>query len=232
MTPQAGLVVIGAGGTLGSAFCNAHKRRAHIYAFDKISNPQARIEECDLGISASIEKALKQLPYQSFEMWRVLVTSGIYDGTTHNTQSWSDIRESLNINLIGVTQFVTGFVECLQRTSKQARIVVVSSASARVGSHDIGYGVAKAGLEGLIRSISKRYAPNGVSAIGVAPSLFESAMSAKQDVDRRNKAINATHLLRSIRLEEVLTCVSFAVFDAPDALTGTFISPNGGQVSA
>lgn len=158
------------------------------------------------------------------------MTAGIYRGDAEELYSWADVERSLSVNLIGVVRFVVGVVERLGRAHKRARIAVVSSAASEVGSHDVGYGVAKAGLAGLVRSISKARARHGITIIGVAPGLFDSDMSKSQSSQRRDAAIMAMHLGRTINLDEIVACVRFAVFDAPDALSGTFLNPNGGQV--
>jgi len=55
-------------------------------------------------------------------------------------------------------------------------------------------------------------------------------MSATQNSKRYKQASSSSHLGRVSTLSEVAACVKYALIEAPDALTGTFISPNGGQV--
>ena len=225
-----GVVVVGAAGSLGSAL----RRRAAggqgvWYLFDQTGDVSEGIVGCDLAKPEEVAGAVDTLPYASHGSWRLLFASGLYQGHCGTSPPWNDVRRSLEVNLLGVVQFVTGFVAEVQARSAPARIVVVTSAAARVGSRDIGYGVAKAGLEGLVRSVSKSHARRGVTTIGLAPGLFPSAMSEQQDAGRRRDATDATHLGRPSTLDEVVECAMFALFDAPHALTGTFISPNGGQ---
>lgn len=225
-----GLVVVGAAGALGESCCAAAGSRAEvILRFDEKEDANKGVLGCDLQDDAQIQKALSAIPFSQAEKWHLLVTSGIYTGNK-TSLDWVDLRKSLNINLIGVTLFVTGFVQSLLSYGHRARIVVVSSAAARVGSRDIGYGTAKAGIEGLVRSLSKAYAASGVTTLGLAPGIFASKMSDGQAAERVTAAVDATHLKRMARLEEISACAMFLVFEAPDALTGTFMSPNGGQV--
>ncbi len=227
-----GLVVLGARGTLGSAFCSSTKELcAAQFLFDRLEDSNENTFACDLASEEQISSAVKRLPINAHRMWRLLITAGTYSGTASSTLSWSEIRTSIQVNLIGIAQFATMFMDKIYKERCSARIVIISSAAARVGSLDMGYGIAKAGIEGLIRSGSKRYSRHGITIIGVAPGLFPSAMSKNQDSDRKQAAVSQGHLGRTVRLEEVLECVTFAMFAAPDALSGTFISPNGGQVS-
>lgn len=228
-----GLIVLGAKGTLGKAFSDAAIGRntpMNIHLLDKTPEPLSFIKECDLSSPHSITIALNNIDFTESEHWRILVATGIYNGIAPTT-NWSEISSTLQVNLMGVSQFVIGSAEKLKEANKTGRIVVVSSAAASVGSRDIGYGISKAGLTGLVRSVSKQCARDGISIIGVAPGVFDSTMSRQnQSAERRDDAIKANHLGRNLNLEEVVASTSFAVFEAPDAMTGTFINPNGGQV--
>lgn len=231
-----GLIVLGAKGSLGSAFLEAaadHKKlkKAHVHLLDRLPDPSIFIKPCDLSSSSSINIALEEIDFSQSSHWRVLVATGIYNGKVSDCTDWNEVSASLQVNLIGLSQFVIGAVDKIKKSEKTARIAIVSSAAASVGSRDLGYGIAKAGITGLVRSISKQTARDGITVIGIAPSLFKSNMSeTDQSQDRRQDAINQNHLGRSLELKEIVKTAFFAVYKAPDALTGTFLNPNGGQV--
>lgn len=231
-----GLIVLGAKGSLGNAFVNAAMEQgkfedSHVHLLDKRPDDSLSVKSCDLSSSSSIRVALNDIDFSQSDYWRILVATGIYNGTDSSCMDWNEISTTLQVNLIGVSQFVVGAVDKIKKAEKRARIVVVSSAAAGVGSRDLGYGISKAGLTGLVRSVSKQSAKDGITAIGIAPGLFKSAMSRDhQSDDRKQDAIMQNHLGRSLELDEVLKTAFYAAYDAPDALTGTFINPNGGQV--
>jgi len=229
-----GLIVVGAAGTLGVQLSSpgipSTEWQKHL--FDKDSDVSRNIKSCNLAVCSDIDAAVNSIPFEDCDYWRLLITSGIYDGQSKRAAKWDKINSSLEINLTGVVHWTYGVTEKLRDLRKKGRIVVVSSAASHVGSHDLGYGVAKAGLCGLVRSLSKQHAQHGISTIGVAPSLFLSSMSDHQSDERKQAAINQNHLGRALHLDEVVSCTRFALFEAPDALTGTFINPNGGQVLA
>lgn len=227
-----GLIVIGAKGTLGSAFLSMPicKKTKNLYRYDRVADLDAGISECDLSSSDSVASALENIPFETCDRWRLVFTSGVYNGAAAISQDWDEIQRSLNVNLINVAQLTLAFAKKLKALEKSGRIVIVSSAASSVGSNDFGYGIAKAGLTGIVRSASKIFAKNHITIIGVAPGIFESAMSAGQSAARKQAAIDQTHLGRSLELQEIVDCVAFAAFDAPEAMTGTFLSPNGGQI--
>lgn len=231
-----GLIVLGAKGSLGMAFVEAAMDQgkfegAHVHLLDKRPDDSLSVKSCDLSSSSSIRVALNDIDFAQSDYWRILVATGVYNGTDPSCTDWNEISTTLQVNLIGVSQFVIGAVDKIKKADKAARIVVVSSAAAGVGSRDLGYGISKAGLTGLVRSVSKQSAKDGITSIGIAPGLFKSAMSRDhQSDDRKEDAIKQNHLGRSLELDEVLKTAFYATYDAPDALTGTFINPNGGQV--
>lgn len=224
-----GLVVVGAEGALGKGFLAAAEARCDlVYRLDLALADG--VIACDLRDEQQIRSALETLPISRADFWHLLVTSGYYAGSGPTSLAWPELKESLQANLIGVTLLAARFVELVREHDARARIVLVSSAAARVGSQDIGYGVAKAGIEGLVRSLSKSYAKLGISTIGLAPGIFASRMSEQQNPERARAAIEATHIKRMAELQDIVKCALFLAFDAPDSLTGTFVSPNGGQI--
>jgi NAD(P)-dependent dehydrogenase (short-subunit alcohol dehydrogenase family) len=201
-----------------------------LYLLDKRASVDGVVKPCDLSRPERIDEAVASLPFGSIDRVRCLVSTGVYDGQTTGLPDWENVSRSLQVNLVGPTQFCIGVVRRVLQAQIPLRLVVVSSAAAAVGSADLGYGTAKAGLHGLSRSISKRYAHQGITAIAVAPGIFPSAMSQGQASSRQAAAIGATHLRRVSSLDEVATVAAYALLEAPDAMTGTVVSPNGGQV--
>lgn len=230
MTTGTACVLMGATGTLGTmVHQHAINHFDHVVAVDILPCPDRDITVCDLADSKAVTRTIGALPIHAYSRWVLVVAAGVYDGKENADLNWSSISRSINVNLVGVAQAVCLFSQKLVAAQKMGRVVVVSSAAARVGSADIGYGVSKAGLEGLVRSCSKVYARFGVTFLAVAPGFFNSAMSATQGEARRNAAVAATHLKRPIAVDEVCAAVFLAV-SAPDAMTGTVLSPNGGQI--
>ena len=111
------------------------------------------------------------------------------------------------------------------------RIVIVGSTAGFVGSRDIGYGISKSGLNGLVLSMSKCFAKKNITVIGVNPGIFESAMSTSVSKQRQQSVISNTHLKRAGTISEISNTVLYAALTAPDFLTGSLININGGQYS-
>lgn len=225
-----GLIILGSEGGLGSAVRKATQNTVDIcLLFDKQGSDNTFL--CDLENPIQIEQTVHTIDLKQAESWSVLIATGIYNGRDGIDVSWEETQRSLEINLLGVTQFVIQLTQRLIKEEKIARFVIVTSAAAKVGSNDLPYGVAKAGLEGLIRSISKKYASLGITVLGISPGIFESSMSDAQSPERRKEAVGATHTKRPAFLTEVTAVTVYALLEAPDALTGTFLNPAGGQIA-
>lgn len=225
------LIVMGAAGTLGSAFTEAARPFSReIFLYDRLENAAKDIRGCDLSSDAEVLSTIQEIGERLHGRVGIVLASGLFDGTTQPlTSHWCQTQVSLEINLNSLTRVAVEVSKMLVKNCCSGRVVIVSSAAARVGSEDIGYGVAKAGLDGLVRSLSKAFAKSGITSIGVAPGYFQSSMSARQSPERQSRAIASSHLGRAVDVDEVVKVLGFALFEAPDAMTGSILSVSAGQ---
>jgi 3-oxoacyl-[acyl-carrier protein] reductase len=107
------------------------------------------------------------------------------------------------------------------------RIVMVSSVTgpqvAIAGS--VGYGAAKAGMDGLMRGLALELGPHGVTANSVAPGWIASGSQTAEEAG----AGRHTPLGRSGTPEEVAEIVAFLASDRGAYLTGQSIVVDGGN---
>ena len=108
------------------------------------------------------------------------------------------------------------------------RIVFCSSGAFRRGAPNcVAYSVAKAGIVGLTRSLSRRFAPHTL-VNAVAPNAIRTAMT-DQVFKQRGDAILATIPLgRFGEPEEIASVVTFLCSDGASYITGQTINIDGG----
>ena len=112
------------------------------------------------------------------------------------------------------------------------RMVFVSSINARiVRPHVSAYAAAKAGLEGLVRSLAVELAPAGITANGIAPGYFltdgNSALRAEQpDFEARISARTPTG--RWGHPEDLATTALYLASPASGQTTGCVVTVDGG----
>jgi NAD(P)-dependent dehydrogenase (short-subunit alcohol dehydrogenase family) len=118
------------------------------------------------------------------------------------------------------------------RAQGWGRIVCVSSISARAGGVlQPHYATAKAGLEGMTRSLARIIGPDGVTVNAVAPGLIDTE-SARCEVDSdAGKAVIAGQPIPRVgQAVEVASAVAWLCSQGAGYVTGQTIAVNGGRV--
>ena len=212
----------------------------HMIGFDLQKQPDAAINllwldgyyRCDLRSRRSVTAALNRIPFAQYDDVRLLICAAKMNPPTFNDDLELDVDtlyERLQINLVGQVHFATAFAMRCVKAGCKGRVVAVGSTAAHVGSSDVGYAASKAGLEGMVRSLSKYLGQKGITAFVVHTGIFESAMEREVSDARKQVTIGMTHLKRKGELSEITNFVSYYLLKAPDFATGQIVDINGGQ---
>ena len=127
--------------------------------------------------------------------------------------------------------FSTRFAKGRQHR-EPARIVLTSSVAYRRGSAGYPpYAAAKAGLVGLMRSLSRRLAPD-VLVNAVAPGVIETRMAAETIAERGGDYLRDIPLRRFGQPEEIARVIRFLCSDDASYVTGQTITIDGGLTNA
>ncbi len=141
-------------------------------------------------------------------------------------------RRTLAVNLDGAFYCMRAAVPRL-RAAGGGRIVNISSGAAKTGG-SIGahYAASKAGLLALTAKAARELAREGIAVNAVLPSVIETEMlEALAGTPEARERLRAQFPIgRFGRPEEVARVVRFLVAEAPDYLTGEFLSLRGGRL--
>ena len=112
--------------------------------------------------------------------------------------------------------------------------VAVSSVAARLGMQQrASYCAAKAGIEGLVRSLAVEWAELGIRVNAVAPGYIETELvTAALDAGavKRSDLEERTPLGRLGRPEEVAAAIGFLASDLASYITGAVLPVDGGFI--
>ncbi|WP_166255657.1 3-oxoacyl-ACP reductase FabG [Marinobacter salicampi] len=114
--------------------------------------------------------------------------------------------------------------------ARWGRIINISSVVAGMGNPgQVNYCAAKAGVEGLTRSLAKEMGNRGITANCVAPGFIDTDMTRKLDDAQRNAMMEVIPAGRFGDPGEVAAVVAFLASDAAGYVTGDTIHVNGGM---
>lgn len=132
------------------------------------------------------------------------------------------------------TYLVSAYAMPELRKAGGGAIVNISSTAAVHGNYGI-YGAAKAGVEGLTRSLAVEYAPYGIRVNCVSPGWIKTAVTLPEGEltpeaqTRREEWEKTTSLLgRMGRPEEIAQAVLFLASEGASFITGATLIVDGG----
>ena len=145
---------------------------------------------------------------------------------------WQNI---VNINLTGTFYAIKAVINEMKKNN-YGKIVTISSLSGKQGGGIFGgvhYCAAKAGIEGLTKTIARNGAPFGIYANTVCPGMINTDISRgqtseKDREERRKSAIKTIPLGRLGKSEEVAQTILFLASDESSYITGEVLDVNGG----
>lgn len=147
-----------------------------------------------------------------------------WDQTT--LEDWNHILE---VNLTGAFIYTKAVIP-IMRQQKYGRIVYISSTAASVGSlaAHVAYGVSKAGILALMKSVAKGFAVYGITANAVSPGTINTPMTESFGLQIKKSFIENCVMKRQGDSREVADAVLYLVSDRATYVTGHTLNVDGG----
>ena len=180
--------------------------------------------------AAFVEETAKEIFRRYRRLDVVVNNAGILRGAYLGMISEADIEDVLNTNLASVIR-VTQTMSRLMRRQKSGSIINLASIIGRRGNPaQLVYGASKAGVIGATYSAAKELGPLGIRVNAVAPGFIETAMTADQLEETRDRVLSNISLGRAGTAEDVADVILFLASDMARYVTGQVIGVDGGLV--
>lgn len=154
--------------------------------------------------------------------------AGIAESKLFTDLTDEDWQKVINNNLYS-TFCVTQEVLHNMIHNKKGCIINISSVLGMVGaSCEAVYAIAKAGIDGMTKSLAKELGPSNIRVNSIAPGIIDTDMNknlSKEEIDNIIKEIPLEKMGRTV---DISKCVQWLIDD--EYTTGQVISINGGWV--
>lgn len=184
----------------------------------------AAFDVTDLAVAARAVAAMKPVD--------VLVNNvGRRDRRGLRDLTPADLRRMLDGHLVAAYALGQTVADQLIRRGVPGRIVNVSSVIGQLGRYgDVGYAVAKSGVDGMTRAMAADLGAHGITVNAVAPGTFATETNAAlaEDPDWTAWLRRRTALGRWGRAPEIAGAVVFLASDAASFVTGHTLTVDGG----
>ncbi len=187
------------------------------YAAD-VTSPQEMAALCDAAV-------------QDFGGLDVVVNSAGFTQPVGMAEISQELwQRGLDVNLSGAFYLSQAAAEHMTRGGRGRIIYIGSAGSITGGGGAAFYSAAKAGINGLVRVLSKELAPRGITVNAVLPALIDTDLLRERQPDpiKRQEYVSRIPVGRLGRPEDVAAMVLFLASEHAGFVTGQNIIVDGG----
>ena len=216
----------GIGKVVAEHFASAGDMVAATHRGSGIDVPGVLAVECDVTSQASVDSAFTAAETAHGPVEVVVVNAGITrDGlmVSMTEQRYLDV---IDANLNGAWRVAQRAIRPMMKL-RRGSLVFVSSVAGHTGSPgQANYAAAKAGLDGLARTVAREYANRNIRANVVAPGPVNTDMTRALSGEQQARLISEIPLGRLAEPEEIASAVFWVA--GASFVTGAFIPVSGG----
>lgn len=187
---------------------------------------------CDVTDGESVRSMVARVAEEIGAPSILVNNSGITQPKRLEEVSPEDYDAVLDVSLRG-SFLASQAVAPHMRAAGRGSLIFISSVSAERGGGVFGgphYSAAKAGMLGLMRSLARDLAPDGIRSNAVAPGFIDTDITAGKLTDEQRDAVRASIPLgREGTPADVAGVCLFLASDMSGYVTGEVVDVNGGM---
>lgn len=233
-------LVTGASGGIGAAVARALVAQGAVVALSGTRVPvlealqaelgdRARVVPGDLGVSDGPERLVDGCQRACGGIDILVSNAGMTRDGLVMRMTDEDWDQVMAVNLSAAFRLIRGSLRGMMK-KRWGRIIAVTSVVAAAGNPgQANYVAAKAGLNGLIKTVAQEVGSRGITANCVAPGFIETEMTAQLPDAVKSRARAAIPVGRAGLPEDVAACVAFLASSEAAYVTGQTLHVNGGM---
>lgn len=189
---------------------------------------RAHVLPCNLGDKDAVEGLPKQAIAAMGSLDILVNNAGITRDQLFMRMSDADWDDVLNVNLTSAMRLCRAAVRPMMK-ARWGRIVNIGSIVGSTGNPgQVNYAAAKAGLEGMTKSIAHEVATRGITANVVAPGFIATPMTDKLTEEQKDALFAKIPAARMGTPEEVAGAALYLASPEAGYVTGAVLHVNGG----
>lgn len=197
---------------------------------NNIGEEGTHIIPCNLSDKDAVKNLAKESEEKLGKIDILVCNAGITKDNLTMRMSEEDFEDVINVNLTSSFVLIKSCLRGMMK-NRSGRIITIGSIVGTMGNPgQANYVASKAGVAGLIKSISSEVASRGITANNIAPGFIRTAMTDKLNEDQQNKMLSAIPMGSFGEPQDIADSVAFLASDSAKYITGQTIHVNGGML--
>lgn len=181
-----------------------------------------------LGSKSSLEEFLSEIKNRDFSCDILIHNAGVTSDNVALRMSEQQWDQVLQVNLTGAFSLTKGILRSMLK-KRAGSILFLSSVVAAMGNPgQANYCASKAGVLGLMRSLSLEYASKNITVNAISPGFIETDMTDKLTHDQVQKMKERIASERFGQPEDICHAADFLTSSKARYITGQNLHINGG----
>lgn len=190
---------------------------------------RAGLVVCDVADLDALAGAIEGVAKEHGRLDILVNNAGVTRDNLVLRMSLEDWETVLRVDLTAAFVAIRSASRYMMR-ARYGRIVNIGSTSATIGNAgQANYAAAKAGLEGLTRTVAREFGAKGITCNLLAPGWVETDMTASLPAEVREAAVAMTVVKRLASPDDIAAAVEFLCSEQAGYITGQTLCVDGGM---